>query len=78
VSDGPFRDNNLDLIRAENEQLKREVALIKRERKSHPLAVVNENRNLIFALAVLGVAAATQTWALLWLLFLISFSTSKD
>ncbi len=77
MSEGPFRDNNLDLLRAENAQLKREVALVKREKKTSALSVVSENRNLIFAITVLGVAAATNMWIILWLLFFVSFGKSK-
>ena len=33
MSEGPFRDNNIDVLRRENEQLKKEVELSQRETK---------------------------------------------
>ena len=80
MTDGPYRDNNLDLLRAENTQLKKEVALIRlskdvalARRDSNLVVLVRENRSLIFALAVCGLAVGTGEFWLLWLLMLLSF-----
>lgn len=71
MSDGPFRDNNLDALKTERDQLKRELALVKREQGGPVATILREHRNHILALTIIGIAAATQTWSLLWILLFL-------